>query len=207
MIARLAETTVADLIHDLGDIEPERIRMKPLPTTATEADLEKAGKCVELIDGTLVEKPIRFGESELAGAILTHLHNFVRAHKLGRVAGPDGGIKLAEDRVRLPDVSFFQKGKLPKRSEVLAFAAVAPDLAVEVLSPSNTPAEIKLKRKHFFDAGTRLMWIVDRTKRTVTVYTSKTKHRILKEDDPLDGGDVLPGFKLPLRELFAEEDE
>jgi Uma2 family endonuclease len=208
MIARLVETTtVADLLHALGDIAPARIRLCPQPTTATELDLEKAGKCIELVDGTLVEKPMGFGESELTGAILTNLRNFVRTNRLGRVGGADGGVKLEENRIRIPDVSFYRKGRLPKRSECRAFAEVAPDLAVEVLSPSNTPAEMKLKRKHYFEAGVRLVWIVDPVKRTVDVYTSKTKYRTLTEEDTLDGGEVLPGFELPLRELFAEDEE
>jgi Uma2 family endonuclease len=207
MIARLVETTtVADLLHDLGDIAPNRVRLCPLPTTGTEEDLEQAGKCVELIEGTLVEKPMGSKESEIGGWVLHYLLKFV-GKKWGRVTGPDGGFQIKPGVVRVPDIAFFAKGKLGTRAHRPANPDVPPDLAVEVLSPSNTPAEMKLKRKHYFEAGVRLVWIVDPVRRTVDVYTSKTKFRTLTEEDILDGGEVLPGFELPLRELFAEDEE
>src|SRR5437588_66928 len=85
---------------------------------------------------------------------------------------------------------------------------VAADLAGEVLSPSNTRAEIARKRREYFAAGTRLAWIVDPKTRTVEVYTSAEKPDvILSEDGTLTGGDVLPGFTLELRGVFAELDE
>jgi Uma2 family endonuclease len=78
-----------------------------------------------------------------------------------------------------------------------------PDLAVEVLSKSNTEKEMKRKLREYFEAGTRLVWLVDPKARTVRVYTSPRKFKLLTEDQTLDGGEVLPGFELSLRKLFA----
>ena len=81
---------------------------------------------------------------------------------------------------------------------------LAPDLAVEVLSPGNTPGEMARKRQEYFAAGVRLVWLVDPEARTVEVYTDPEQSTVRHEADTLEGGAVLPGFALPLRELFAE---
>jgi Uma2 family endonuclease len=157
-----------------------------------------------LIDGVLVEKAMGFRESLLAVSLLTTLDLFVNARKLGLVAGPDGMMRLSSGLVRIPDVSFISwkdipGGKVPEAP----IPKLAPTLATEVLSESNTPAEIKRKRREYFKAGTSLMWVVDPKVRTVTVWTSVKKSQVLTESDTLDGGSVLPGFKLPLKELFS----
>ena len=79
-----------------------------------------------------------------------------------------------------------------------------PDLVVEILSKGNTPKEMKRKLGEYFKAGVRLVWYVDPSKRTVTVYTAVDRSTVLHEDDTLDGGDVLPGFSLSIRDWFAE---
>ena len=80
---------------------------------------------------------------------------------------------------------------------------MVPDLAVEVLSVGNTPAEMKRKRKEYFFSGVRLVWLVDPAARTIEVFTSPDQHLTLREEQALDGGDVLPGFSVPVREIFA----
>lgn len=204
--------TVADMLARLG-VPPERVRLRPLPGTATEQDLQDAideGRGLfELVDGTLVEKAVGYKSSFLTVALLAALRAFVRSQKLGRVSGPDGVLRLDAGLFRAPDVSFVSWKRFPDRGRMPkeAFPNLIPDLAVEVLSPSNTRAEMKRKREEYFRNGVRLVWIVDPETRTVEVYAPRRKTVVLTEADTLDGGKVLPGFTLSLAELFAELDE
>ena len=204
--------TLADLLHRLGDIPAERIRLRPAPGTATVKDVltvqTKAGRLCELVDGTLVEKAMGLQESLLAVYVAHLLIDFVRPRKLGIIAGADGTLKIAAGLVRIPDVSFISWERIPGRKVPKEpIPKLAPNLAVEVLSKSNTPAEMKRKRREYFKAGAELMWIVDPEARTVKVCTSARHSKVLTESQILDGGAVLPGFKLRLRDLFAELDE
>ena len=176
---------------------------------ATEADCLAAldgepKRLVELIDGELVEKPMGLRESYLALWLGTCLNQFVVPRKLGLVAGADGLVRVSSKQLRLPDVAFY-----PWSSPGFPAAAhsrigpTAPALAVEILSESNTLAEMDRKRIDFFTAGTKLFWIVDADERTVAVYTSPTESVLLSGTNTLEGGTVLPGFALPLPELFG----
>lgn len=200
--------TVADLLEKLGGISPDRIRMKPPPGTATEEDLiavlEHEDRICELVDGVLVEKPVAYAESSLAARIIVLLSRFVDPNDLGNIAGEAGATRLMPGLVRIPDVSFISWDRLPNREiPDTPLLGLAPDLAVEVLSRSNTKREMDLKNREYFLAGVRLVWLVDPPKRCIRVYTAPDQSRLLKEDQILDGGDVLPGLSLPLREIFA----
>lgn len=204
--------TVADLINHLGGVSPRRIRMRPPPGTATEQDLldrdAAADRLLELVDGTLVEKAVGSRESLLAVAIASALRAFVRPQRLGVVLGADGMLRLFRGLVRLPDVCFISWARMPGgRVPEQAVWDVFPDLAVEVLSEGNTPGEMARKRREYFDAGCRWVWMVDPNARTVAVYRDADRFVVLNESESLDGGEVLPGFLLGLRELFAELDE
>jgi Uma2 family endonuclease len=169
---------------------------------------EREGRPCELVDGVLVEKAMGFVESVVAGAILACLRSFVRPRKLGIVSGADGMTRYFPGLVRIPDVAFvlWQRvpgGVFPKEP----VPDLVPELAVEVLREGNTEAEMARKRKEYFSAGVRLLWIVDVRARTVDVWTSRDRVEKFSEADRLDGGDVLPGFTLPLGDLFAELDE
>lgn len=203
--------TLADLLIQLGDIPPVRVRFRPLPGTAIEQDVldvhAREGRLCELVDGVLVEKGMGFRESYLTGALIEILRRFVRPRNLGLVTAPDGMMRLAPGLVRLPDVAFVSWGRLPNRRVPREpLPDLAPDLAVEVLSASNTPAEMARKRREYFAAGVHLIWQVDPEARTVEVYTAPEKSTILSAEDVLEGGSILPGFTLPVRELFAEPD-
>ncbi len=204
VLAPPAVETVADLLEALGDIPPERVRMHPWPGTATEADViaihAKEKRLCELVDGTLVEKPTGYEESRLAVELIAALVMFSREHDLGTVAGPDGMMRLLTGLVRIPDVSFVRWEHLPEKARPIPL--LAPDLAVEVLSESNTPREMERKLHEYFEAGTQLVWYIDPRKRTVTVYTSPDQLTVLDESQTLDGGNMLPGLLIPLRELF-----
>lgn len=204
--------TFADLLHELGDIPAERVLMWPAPGTATEEDLIRLldgepKRLCELVDGVLVEKAMGFRESVFAGAILQLLWNYLGEHDLGIPAGADGPIRFRLGLVRLPDVCFVSWDRIP--GEDLpedAVSKIIPNLAVEVVSKSNTAAEIERKRKEYLKAGVELVWVIDPKPQTAVVWTSMTKKRLLGKEGVLDGGTVLPGFKLSLKDLLLECD-
>ena len=129
---------------------------------------------------------------------------YLESHDFGFLTGTDGAFRVRPRVIRKPDLSFFSWSKFPNRTVPDEFASrLAPDLAVEVLSKSNTPAEMKRKLREYFGAGVKLVWFIDPKKRSVKVYTSPSAVVTLNEGESLDGGDVLPGFTLPLLRLFA----
>jgi Uma2 family endonuclease len=205
--------TLADLLEQLGGIAPERVRFRPAPGTATEEDVltirnSPERRLCELVDGVLVEKVMGLRESYLASVLITILLTFVRPRNLGMVTAPDGTMRLAPGLVRIPDVAFISWDRLPnRRVPTEPIPDLAPDLAVEVLSVGNTLGEMARKRQDYFAAGVHLVWQVDPRTRTVEVFTAPDQSTILHETHILDGGTVLPGFTLPLPELFAALDQ
>jgi Uma2 family endonuclease len=119
------------------------------------------------------------------------------------VGGADTIIRLVGRQLGLPDVSYFPWTQIPPGFMDARVGTVSPALAVEVLSDSNTRAEMERKRREYFASGTRLVWIVDPRTETVAVYTDPTVHTTLTSTDTLDGGAVLPGFAVPVTELFS----
>jgi Uma2 family endonuclease len=207
----VALETLADLLDYLGGIAPERVRLHPAPGTATEDDVrsvhDREGRLCELVDGVLVEKAMGFRASWLAATLIIILGNFVRPRNLGLVTAPDGMVRLAAGLVRIPDVAFVSWNRLPDRHVPTApIPTLAPDLAVEVLSTGNTAQEMARKCREYFAAGVRLVWLIEPETRTVTVHTTPEHSTVLREEDTLTGEVVLPGFALPVRELFAELD-
>jgi Uma2 family endonuclease len=203
--------TVADLLEQLGGVPPQRVRARPFPGAAIEQNVldvyGQEGRLCELVDGMLVEKGMGFRESFLAIALSAILWGFVRQHNLGLVTGADGMVRLASGLVRIPDVAFVSWDRLPgRRVPVEAIPGLAPDLVVEVLSESNTEGEMARKRREYFTAGVRIVWLIDPEGRTVEVFVSEDQSTVFDEGQTLDGGNVLPGFTLPLSELFAELD-
>jgi Uma2 family endonuclease len=198
----------ADLLKHLGDISPQRVRLRPAPGSARERHViaihKREERLYELMEGVLVEKVMGYLESYLAMELGSLLRNFVAEHDLGVVAGADGALRLMQGLVRIPDISFIAWEHLPGRQlPNEALPNLTPDLAVEILSAGNTPGEMDRKLRDYFFAGTRLVWYVDPQRRTVRVYTSPDQCVELSERQTLDGGAVLPGFALPLAQLFA----
>lgn len=203
---------VADLLEQLDGIPGWRVRLHPAPGTATEHDVlevhARTKRVCELIDGVLVEKAMGWRESFLAMTIAQILYQFVREHRLGVVVGPDAPYRLSVGRVRLPDVSFVSWKRMPGgRLPTEPIPNLAPDLAVEVLSASNTASEMATKRQNDFSAGTRLVWQIDPATRSAEVYTGPDDCTKLDESQSLDGSAIVPGFVLPLHELFDRLDE
>lgn len=160
----------------------------------------------ELLDGELVEMPPSADESSSIGAtILGFLVPHVRSRGLGRVYGADGGFVLFSDRttVRVPDAAFVRAERAPQGKARKSFPRLAPDLIVEVLSPSDSTSEVVAKLEMYQEAGVLLIWLVDPDKLTVTVLASGKPTEILGPEDTLDGGEVLPEFRVPVAEIFA----
>jgi len=203
--------TLADLLHELGDVPLHRIRRYPYPGTATVQDVERIQaeekRYFELVDGVLVEKAMGFRESLLASVFVTYFHLYSRSHGRGMIAGESGLVQLIPKLVRGPDASFtfrdrVEGGKVPKAPVPL----LVPDVVVEVMSISNTRREMQRKLGEYLSAGVRLVWYVYPEERVVDVYAGSPAAHRLTATDTLDGGDVLPGFTLKLAELFAELD-
>ncbi len=127
---------------------------------------------------------------------------FVREHGLGDVVAESGFI-LERDPLTLrgPDVSFVARSRYGD-TRPKGWAEFPPDLAVEILSPSDRRARMSEKIAQYFAAGTRLVWLIDPKKRIAKVHVSPTDVRVLGEDEELDGGDVVPGFRVRLADLF-----
>lgn len=162
------------------------------------------GRC-ELIRGELVMmSPAGFEHGWLVMKLGHCLTEFVTQSKLGIVVGGDPGfvIERDPDTVRAPDVAFVSQQR-HERGFTRGFFEGAPDLAVEIVSPSDLASEVTSKVQMWLDAGCQAVWTVDPKPRLVTVYRPDAPIQFFKEGDTLDGGDVLPGFQLAVSDLFA----
>jgi Uma2 family endonuclease len=160
----------------------------------------------ELIRGEL-KKMARAGHwhGRIAINVTTPLDQHVRAHNLGAIYAAETGFKLASnpDVVRAPDVAFIRRERVEEVGNAEGYWPGAPDLAVEVVSPSDTYTDVQEKVCDWLEAGTRMVIVVMPRRRAVTVYRSLTDIAVLTENDMLDGGDVVPGWIMPVRDLFA----
>lgn len=197
-----------DILAALDRIPARRIRTHPAPGTATEADWLKlhdaSDRLYELIEGTLVEKPMGAGESYLATEIIFWLRTYLQQNNLGAVLGADGGMRLMPDLIRIPDVSFIRWERFPEPGKVpvVPVLDLAPDLAVEIISPSNRRGELQRKLRDYFNAQVHSVWFVDPATRTVRVYPDGNTFQLFSGTDVVADA-LLPGFELPLATLFA----
>jgi len=162
------------------------------------------GRC-ELIRGELIMmSPSGFEHGRLASRIDRRLGDFVEKNALGIVTGAGTGFVIARDpdTVRAPDVGFVRSERAPEQPTP-GFFPGPPDLAVEVLSPNDRAGEVSAKVQDWLAAGCRAVWVVDPGKRTVAVYESGRQEVRFSIADELQGGDLLPGFRLPVAEIFA----
>jgi len=177
----------------------------------TEADFEalpEDGYIHELVHGELVMSlKNNYQHGDICAQLLAALRSYAEASKLGAVWDSSTGFWMRKRNCRAPDVSFVSKARLKglKRSAKQFFLG-APDLAVEILAPSNTRAEIDERLDDFFDSGTRLAWLVHPDEQFVEVCHSPTQRRILGPGAILNGEELLPGFEFPILDLFKEWD-
>ena len=165
------------------------------------------GKCrYELVKGELYEMPPaggRHGSVAMRIGVLLGAH--VMGNQLGEVFAAETGyiIRRDPDTVRAPDVSFIARDRLPRGELPAGYLEIIPDLAVEVLSPNDRPNEVRDKVEDWLRAGVSLVWVVDPTSRSATVYQSMDDVQELSEDNSLDGNQVVPGFTCRVGDLFT----
>jgi Uma2 family endonuclease len=164
------------------------------------------GRC-ELVRGELVmNSPAGAQHGRVVARITIRLGAFVEERGLGELYGAETGFLIARDpdTVRAPDVAFVctERARLEPRK---GYFEVAPDLAVEVLSPDDRAGEVLAKVYAWLDAGCRAVWVVDPESRTVTAYRSRTQITALGPSDQLTGEDVVPGFSIPVADVFATQ--
>ena len=168
-------------------------------------DMPDDGYRYELIRGELIQmSPAGHAHGNFAANVSGPLWVYVRANDLGKVYAAETGYILDIDShtVRAPDVSFVSRERLEEIGETDGYFPAAPDLAVEVISPNDRYIEVEAKVLDWLDAGTRMVVVVNPRTRTVRVYRSPTNVADLILDDEIDGGDVIPGWRLPVSEIF-----
>ncbi|MCA1791198.1 MAG: Uma2 family endonuclease [Thioalkalivibrio sp.] len=177
------------------------------PVTADELlTMPDDGLRRELVEGEVrLSPPPGEEHGVVAAEILISLGNHVRGSGLGRVHAAETGFKIATapDTVMAPDVAFVSRERIEQAAIGTGYRAGAPDLAVEVVSPSDSFVEVEAKVARWLAAGCRMVVVVNPGRRAATIYRSREDIVLLTEADVLDGGDVVPGWRLPLRELFA----
>jgi Uma2 family endonuclease len=172
----------------------------------TEEDLLRLpddGKRYELVRGELVEVASGYRSSAISGRILGSLSEFARPRNLGELSNSQAGFRLSPGNVRMADAAFVTRARLDALGDLSGFIPGAPDLAVEVVSPSDVWQEVSEKVAEYLAAGSRVVWVAHPFERRVYVYRPGEPVRVLDEGDELSGEDVLPGFTLRVAEIFA----
>lgn len=175
------------------------------PVTAD--DLQALGEDahVELIRGAIHEmSPSKPLHGFVSGNFAMELGLYGRQAG-GRILTGEAGYLLERDpdTLLVPDVAYVKTDRLPPRDQWNRYCEVAPDVVVEVLSPSNSPAEMDRKVATYLAAGVPLVWVADPVPQRITAHRPGMAPQILEIDDVLDGGDVLPGFRVPVRTFFG----
>jgi Uma2 family endonuclease len=163
---------------------------------------ENRDKRLEYIDGEIIDVTSNTYSSELAMWILWLLGNFVHPRKLGHLTGEGAGYIVGGDRVS-PDVAFVSKARQEQLSR-RGWNPVAPDLAVEVVSPTDEKGEIEKKQRIYMKAGV-LVWYVYAERKEIDVFAPGQPKQTLGIDDTLDGGNALPGLSVAVREIFERD--
>ena len=162
-------------------------------------------KGLEIVNGRIVEKRMGYESSELAARLTVILGGYLLQHKLGRITATDAGFQCFPDdetKTRKPDLAIVLYSRLPKSQRVGSYCRVAPDLAIEVLSPHDEAEEIGDRVSDFLSAGTSLIWIVDEFMRQVIVYSASAQPRIFTLQEEITAEPVLPGFRCLVSEIF-----
>ena len=182
------------------------MRTKKTLLTADELlRLSTTGRRLELVKGELFEMPPAGGRhGSVAMSVGALLYAHVRANHLGEVFAAETGFILRRDpdTVRAPDASFVAKDRLPAADLPVGYLDLAPDLAVEVVSPGDTNREVEEKVLDWLRSGVKLVWVIYPANRSATVYRSMDDVQELSEDDSLDGEQVVPGFTCSVGDLF-----
>ena len=197
--------------RSIGNVPWDRVVFDPPPGTVSGAFYDAVegrwkGRLVELVNRTLVEKPMGHEESRIGANLIIILGGFVKRMKLGFITMADDLVKMAGGNRRQPDVAVYLKSDYPggvRPTEKVT--SLPPRLAVEVLSEDNTPSEIDMKLREFFASGCRLAYVIDPKERVARRHVSADEFTTLDAEAMLDGGDVVPGFEVKLKELLDED--
>jgi Uma2 family endonuclease len=163
---------------------------------------------LELVEGEIVEKMPSFTPSQIAGIILTYINLFLFQNPIGYVTGADGSYTIDEENDYIPDVGYISKERLPERPA--RGVSIPPDLAVEVVSPTDSIKKVQRKAKKYLRFGTKMVWIVYPEDQTVDVclpdpdMPDGMRVHEVGMDGMLDGDAVLPGFKLAVKDIFPQ---
>jgi Uma2 family endonuclease len=172
---------------------------------ADDASTEGDGRLFERINGQFVERRMGWLASWVGGEVHARLREHCRAHDLGWVVPADATYRCFPDaprKLRSPDVSFVRRGRFPGERLPTTHARLAPDLAVEVISPTDFAVDVDKKVDEFLRVGVRLVWVINPDRRRVLIYRADGSISGLREADELSGEDVIPGFRCRVGELF-----
>ena len=192
------------ILEPESPVQPPAQDERPLSTAEFEKMPEEDAYRIELVRGRLVREP---RPASLHGAVsarlATRLQQFIEVRGRGVVL-VDAGVVTARDpdTVRGPDIAYYSSERIPDKGFATSFWG-PPDLAVEILSPSNGAAAMREKIAEYLEAGVRCVWVVDPRARSVSVHRPGDGVRTVREPDGLEGDEVLPGFRLSLRTIFA----
>lgn len=201
----IEENIVANI--ELNQSKPTSLAAQQNLLTAD--DLTKQpddGSRYELVKGVLQKMPpAGFEHGICAAEIGSKLNMYVKRHKLGYVCGAETGFRIAQnpDTVRAPDAAFVCQTSIERQGIVKGYWEGAPDLAVEVISPGDTYAEVAEKVEAWLTAGCRMVWVINPRRETVEVYRPNADFTILRGSDILDGGDVVEGFQCSVQDIFV----
>ena len=182
----------------------------PRPQVMTAAEFARLPdtRGLELDDGRLVEMRVGADSNLVAGDLYGHLWAFCREHGFGWAIPPDTAFQFfprSPNRVRKPDGGFIRAGRMPARRARRTFIRVAPDLAVEVVSPNDKAEKVQRKVREYMGVGVPLLWVIYPDTQTARVHRPSNAEHAIPPDGFLDGEDVLPGFRLRLADLFPPD--
>ena len=188
------------MIATLAPVKPKLLTAEDL------MNMDSEGVRGELVQGVFCEiMGSGFRHTVIAGRFARHLGNFVEPRGLGLVGGADGGVRLERDpdTVRIPDAMFIPANRLPPYDDIDLYFESVPAIAVEVKSPSDSVAEVNDKARMWRSYGVPLVWAAYPDTRTIDVHRADGTIATLYEDDVLDGGEILPGFAVPVSDIFS----
>ncbi|MCL1470682.1 Uma2 family endonuclease [Argonema antarcticum] len=200
-------TLIQNPPENLAESQIENPPEQKIWTDAEFMALNRDGHRYEIVNGELIDMGNSGAKHGYVAIILSAaLFNCVSTQKLGAMFDSSTAFKMKSGNKRSPDISFMAKERLQGLDDLPeGFLEGAPDLAVEILSPSNTVEEIHNKLVEYFENGARLVWVLHPKEKYVLVYRSaQSPDRLLKSTDSLDGEDIVPGFTLPIADLFQK---
>ena len=184
-----------------GDIM-QSVKPKGTATVEDLLNMPYDGLKRELVDGEIVLSPAGWKHSQITIKISHILATFLEEHPVGKIGGPDLGVWMSNRNLRCPDVTYVRNEKLPKEEDQHKFAEFVPDIAVEVLSPSDRPKFVERKIREFLENGVPIVWLVDPAQKTVTEYRSFSEIKQYSGDDVIQAEPVLPGFSCAISRFF-----